>query len=73
MIKNERLQAVPTMTSLGVEQTIGLGIVLKSTLLKELLESATRTIRESLAQHKPEATTETRKIEQSDAKKATAS
>jgi len=35
--------------------------------LKELLDSATNTIRERLVQHKPESTTETQKTEESNA------
>jgi hypothetical protein len=41
MIRNQQLQAVPTAVAIGVQQTIGLGIVLKSSLLKELFEAAT--------------------------------
>jgi len=41
MIRHGRLQAIPTLQAgIGVEQTLGLGIVLKSTLLKELIDSA---------------------------------
>jgi len=46
MIRNEKLQAVPTIVSVGVQQTIGLGIVLKSSLLKPLFDAATRIPRE---------------------------
>lgn len=49
MIKNEKIQAVPTSVALGVTQTLGLGIVLKSNLLRELLEAATRKIKQQLA------------------------
>jgi uncharacterized membrane protein len=40
MIRNQHLQAVPTALIPSVQQTIGLGIVLKSTLLAELLNNA---------------------------------
>ncbi|MCX5809825.1 MAG: serine protease [Proteobacteria bacterium] len=59
MIKNEKLQSIPTATVLSVPQVIGLGIVLKSTLLVELLETATRTIKERLSQNKEEPTQNT--------------
>lgn len=56
MIKNERLQAIPTAESLGVQQVIGLGIVLKASLLKPLFDTATREIRARLAADVPEPT-----------------
>jgi hypothetical protein len=40
MIKNSILLAVPVATALGIQQCIGLGIVLKVELLKELLNHA---------------------------------
>jgi len=40
MIKNSVLQAVPVATASGIQQFIGLGIVLKVALLKELLNHA---------------------------------
>lgn len=41
MVKNAELQAIPTdYSSLGVQQTIGLGIVLKTELVMQLLEVA---------------------------------
>ena len=40
MVKNAELQAVPTDYSYTVEQTIGLGIVLKTELVMELLDVA---------------------------------
>ena len=49
MIKNEQLQAIPTGAALGVQQILGLGIVLKASLLTPLLEAATREIRDRLA------------------------
>lgn len=56
MIKNEQLQAIPTGAALGVQQILGLGIVLKASLLTPLLETATREIRERLAAEEPEPT-----------------
>lgn len=56
MIKNEKIQAVPTAVALGVTQTLGLGIVLKSNLLRELLDAATRLIKEQLAKEMPVST-----------------
>ena len=38
MLKNEQLQIVPTNIGLGVNQIIGLGIVIKSTVVKELVD-----------------------------------
>jgi hypothetical protein len=64
MIKNQKLQAVPAAHSLAVSQTIGLGIVLKSSLLKELLDTATATIRDRIAREKPEPTQEATESEQ---------
>ena len=40
MIKNAELQAIPTNYVYSVQQTIGLGIVLKTELVKELLNEA---------------------------------
>jgi hypothetical protein len=40
MIRHEKLQAVTSATGFGVEQTIGLGLVLKYTLVEELIASA---------------------------------
>ncbi|TGL61532.1 serine protease [Leptospira ognonensis] len=36
MIKHEMLQSLPSNSNLGIHQTLGLGIVLKTTLLEEL-------------------------------------
>ena len=58
MIKNEQLQTIPTGAALGVQQILGLGIVLKASLLTPLLEDATREIREKLAAEEPEPTLE---------------
>ena len=38
MIRHGQLQAVPTGVSLGVEQILGLGIVIKATVVKELID-----------------------------------
>ena len=41
MIKQGKLKAVPTVqTQIGIDQILGLGIVIKSTLMKELIEKA---------------------------------
>jgi hypothetical protein len=42
MISNQKVQPVPSVSGFGVAQTIGLGIVLKATLLKELFEAASK-------------------------------
>lgn len=39
MVRNNELQAVPTGTSYSVEEVLGLGIVYKSTTIKELIDS----------------------------------
>lgn len=59
MIKHGQLQAIPTLTSLGVQQTLGLGIVLKATLLKELLDVSVSKVNEAL-KTKKEPTTESK-------------
>lgn len=56
MIKNEQLQAIPTGAALGVQQILGLGIVLKASLLSPLLRAATHEIRDRLATPEPEPT-----------------
>ncbi len=56
MIKNEKLQAIPTAVSYGVQQTIGLGIVLKASLIPPLIEAATGKIREELKANSDEPT-----------------
>lgn len=61
MIKNEQLQAIPTASTLGVQQILGLGIVLKSSLLSPLLDAATREIRARLATNEAEPTLEGKK------------
>lgn len=41
MIQHGKIQAIPTLqVGIGIEQTLGLGIVLKSTLLNELIDAA---------------------------------
>jgi V8-like Glu-specific endopeptidase len=40
MIKHEQLKTIPVDLTYGVQQTIGLGVVLKTELVKELLEVA---------------------------------
>jgi len=40
MIRHEKLEAVTSSTSYGIQQTIGLGLVLKYTLVEELINSA---------------------------------
>lgn len=40
MVKNAELKSIPTEYSLGVQQTIGLGIVLKTELVMQLLQVA---------------------------------
>ncbi len=58
MIKNEKIQAIPTVSALGVQQIIGLGIVLKASLLAPLLEAATKEIKAKLKAHTGEPTLE---------------
>lgn len=65
MIKNEKLQVVPTAQALGVTQTLGLGIVLKSTLLRELLDAATQEIKDQLANKQPVTTQDRQESEKS--------
>lgn len=51
MIRHGKLQAIPTLQAgIGVEQTLGLGIVLKATLLSELIEAAVAKVIASLHQ-----------------------
>lgn len=51
MIRHGALQTIPAtqQTSLGVQQTLGLGIVLKATLLNDLIESAIIKVKAALA------------------------
>lgn len=54
MIRHGMLQAIPTLqTGLGVEQTLGLGIVLKSTLLHELINAAVSKVIANLSKKEP--------------------
>ena len=39
MIRNNQLQAIPTSAALATEEVLGLGIVFKSTAIKELIDS----------------------------------
>jgi hypothetical protein len=45
MIKHGQLQMLPTAQAIGVQQIIGLGIVLKATLLRPLAEKALEELR----------------------------
>lgn len=54
MIRHEQLQSVHTGVGIGVQQVLGLGIVLKSALVKELVDAATTKIRAQLAEAEPE-------------------
>lgn len=53
MIKHSKLQSIPAANSLGVEQVLGLGIVLKVALVKELLESAQLVLQSASTSSKP--------------------
>lgn len=48
MVRNEQLQAVPTEVTLGVQQILGLGIVIKATALKALIDCVTEEIKVAL-------------------------
>lgn len=39
MIRNNQLQAVPTSSTYVTQEVLGLGIVFKSTTIKELIDS----------------------------------
>ena len=58
MIRNEQLQAVPTNVALGVQQILGLGIVIKATVVKELIDHVTKEIKVSLEKKEGEPVTE---------------
>lgn len=45
MIRNEQLQIVPTNMGLGINQVIGLGIVIKSIVVKELVDHTINKVR----------------------------
>lgn len=54
MIKHGQLQAIPALqTTLGVQQILGLGIVIKSTSLKELIDVAIQKINDNLNKNEP--------------------
>jgi hypothetical protein len=44
MIKNELLRAVPVSFNVGVQQMLGLGVVIKSTLIEELINEVEKNI-----------------------------
>ncbi|WP_232226129.1 S1 family peptidase, partial [Salinisphaera hydrothermalis] len=44
MIKNSRVEAIPVGTALGVQQVIGLGVVLKASSVKGLLDHAAHSV-----------------------------
>jgi hypothetical protein len=49
MIKHGKLQAMPVLqVGVGIQQTLGLGIVLKATLLQELIDSAVAKVVDAL-------------------------
>jgi len=58
MIRNEQLQAVPTSVALGVQQILGLGIVIKATVVKELIDHVTKEIKVLLEKKEGEPVTE---------------
>ena len=54
MIKHGQLQAIPALqNSLGVQQILGLGIVIKSTSVKELIDVAVEKIKKNLNNDEP--------------------
>lgn len=44
MIKNAQLQTIPTHTSLGFQQFLGLGIIIRADLIKELIDHVVKEI-----------------------------
>jgi len=54
MIRHEQPQAVPAVSALGVAQMIGLGIVLKSTLVTKLIDAILSAIQQKLRDASPE-------------------
>lgn len=58
MIRDEQLQAMPTGVALGVQQILGLGIVIKATIVKELIDHVTNEIKVSLEKEEGEPVTE---------------
>jgi len=58
MVRNEQLQAVPTGVALGAQQILGLGIVIKATVVKELIDHVTKKIKVLLEKEEGEPVTE---------------
>ncbi len=58
IIRDERLQTVLSATALEAQQILGLGIVIKSTVVKELIDHATEEIKTLLEEQKDELVTE---------------
>lgn len=58
MVRNEQLQSVPIGVALGVQQILGLGIVIKATVVKELIDHVTKEIKVSLEKEEGEPVTE---------------
>lgn len=54
MIRNQQLQTVPTGISFGIPQILGLGIVIKAPLVKELIDDVTKEIKLALEKKKDE-------------------
>jgi hypothetical protein len=54
MTRHQQLQAIPVGVAAGVQQVLGLGIILKATLVKELIDTVTTKIRDELSKHVPE-------------------
>jgi hypothetical protein len=57
MIRNEKLQAVPTTIAFGVQQILGLGIVIKAPVVNELIDHATNEIKLLLEKEEGEPVT----------------
>jgi len=57
MIRNEQLQSVPTGLALGVQQILGLGIVIKAPVVKELIDHVTKEIKVLLEKEEGEPVT----------------
>ena len=58
MIRNQKLEAVPAIKAIGVQQVLGLGIVLKAHLIRELVDVVITKVRQQVAVNAPEATQE---------------
>lgn len=54
MIKAQKLQTVPTSVAVGVQQILGLGIVIKAPLVKELIDHVTNEIKLKLQKKETE-------------------